>query len=615
MRAETSTIRRNLLQAAFLLLCWPCLSTAQYTIDFERRASNGEFTEADWQVYAPLGAGFVGGADRSMIDDRVAHTGQHSLRVSFPRGSVGPSEGGYQAAMRLEPTDEYTLSYWLRFDPAFSWGGARQGGKLPGLAQGGLCSGGDVCDGGNGFTARYMWRKDGAAVLYLYHMDKPGKWGEDFPLETPAGKPYFFPRGEWINLVQRVKINSPGNADGEVQVWVNGREALRLDGLRFVTDGSRIDTFYVSTFHGGNTADWGPAHDSHLWIDDIRIDRGTAGSPLILGKGTNLAHWLSQTRRRGEERRQFIREADIAYIAELGFDHVRLPIDEEHLWDEEGNRHDEAFAIMRDAVRWSLDHDLKVLIDLHILRSHHFNADDKPLWTDPGEQRRFVALWQDLSAALHEFPTDSVAYELMNEPVADDPEDWNRLVAKVFAAVRELEPERTIVIGSNRWQSADTFDQLRVPDDRNIILSYHFYEPFLLTHYDTVWTPLDGYSGPAHYPGVILTEAEFASLPEEQREAAARFAGRNYDRETLLRMMEKPLRVAERLGLPLYCGEYGVFEKAPRDDRLRWYRDMQAIFDEHGISSANWNYKSDGFGLVGSDGQAIEPVRDALLGN
>lgn len=96
--------------------------------------------------------------------------------------------------------------------------------------------------------------------------------------------------------------------------------------------------------------------------------------PLILGKGTNLAHWLSQTRRTGEERRDFITEKDIAYIAELGFDHVRLPLDEHQMWDEEGNRDEVAFAILHDAIRWSLEHDLLILIDLHILRSHHFNV-------------------------------------------------------------------------------------------------------------------------------------------------------------------------------------------------------------------------------------------------
>ena len=108
------------------------------------------------------------------------------------------------------------------------------------------------------------------------------------------------------------------------------------------------------------------------------------------------------------------------------------------MWDENGKRDEDAFEIMHDAIRWSLDNDLLVVIDLHILRSHHFNAEEKPLWTEPAEQERFFDLWRDLSEALHEYPVEKVVYELMNEPVADDPDDWNRLAARAFAAVREL---------------------------------------------------------------------------------------------------------------------------------------------------------------------------------
>ncbi len=338
-------------------------------------------------------------------------------------------------------------------------------------------------------------------------------------------------------------------------------------------------------------------------------------TPVILGKGTNLAHWLSQTRRTGDERRNFIKESDIAYIAELGFDHVRMPIDEHQMWDVDGNRDEDAFEILHNAIRWSLKHDLKVSIDVHVLRSHHFNAAEKPLWTEKSAQDEFIALWQDLSLALREYPNDRVVYELMNEPVADDADDWNKLVARVFAVLRALEPGRTIMIGSNRWQSADTFDELEVPDDGNIILSYHFYEPFLLSHTTTSWTFLRDYTGPVHYPGVILTAAEFAALPEDQKKIVEAWVGRHFDKEVLLGMMEKPLRVARTLGLPLYCGEYGIFDKAPGEDRLRWYRDMLEIFAEQGVSSANWNYKSDEFGLVGNDGQIIELMKDVLTQN
>ena len=206
-------------------------------------------------------------------------------------------------------------------------------------------------------------------------------------------------------------------------------------------------------------------------------------------RGTNLAHWLSQSNARGEERENFLKKEDIQNIANDGFDHVRLPIDEEQMWDENGVRHDDAFQIMTNCIDWCAENNLRVIVDLHILRSHHFNAAEKPLWTDPAEQEKFYNFWRDLSKTLSKYPNSQVAYELMNEAVADDPEEWNKLIANAVKAIRETEPERTIVIGSNKWQQVQTFDVLKVPEnDKNILLSFHFYEPFLLTHWHASWT-------------------------------------------------------------------------------------------------------------------------------
>jgi endoglucanase len=338
-------------------------------------------------------------------------------------------------------------------------------------------------------------------------------------------------------------------------------------------------------------------------------------SDFVIGKGTNLAHWLSQSRNRGEERRIFIQEKDLEYIAELGFEHVRLPIDEEQMWDKQGNRHEDAFEIMDNCIKWSIKNNLRVILDLHILRSHHFNAAEKPLWTDPAEQEKFCELWRDLSSALNKYPVSMLAYELMNEAVADDPEDWNQLLAKCFSAIRELEAERLIVIGSNRWQSATTFDELKVPDDQNIILSYHFYEPFLLTHYHASWTGLRDYTGPVHYPGVILTQEEFDALPEDLKDEAEGWIGREFNKQVLADMMEKPFKKARELNLPLYCGEYGILKGAPEEDRLCWYIDMMEIFEEHNVGSANWNYKSDQFGMVNKDGSKNLDLIEIVAGS
>ena len=54
-------------------------------------------------------------------------------------------------------------------------------------------------------------------------------------------------------------------------------------------------------------------------------------------RGTNISHWLSQSEQRGEARRLHIQEDDFARLESLGFDFVRIPIDEEQFWDEKGN--------------------------------------------------------------------------------------------------------------------------------------------------------------------------------------------------------------------------------------------------------------------------------------
>jgi endoglucanase len=320
-------------------------------------------------------------------------------------------------------------------------------------------------------------------------------------------------------------------------------------------------------------------------------------------RGTNIAHWLSQSSRRGTERGRFFTQKDIRFIDSVGFDHIRLPIDEEQMWDENGKRHEEAFQLLTESLGWCHEAGLRVVLDLHILRSHHFNVAEKPLWTDAGEQDKFIQLWKDLSAEVGRWPNGMLAYEFMNEPVADDSQQWNRLLSQVRDSIRSWEPERVLVIGSNRWQSAATFDQLKIPaDDRHIILSFHFYEPFHLTHVRASWTHLKDFEGEVNYPGQIVVNG---TSPEEKRV---------YTIDTLESMMRKPLQLADSLNLPLYCGEFGIIDKAPREAKLAWYRDMVALFEKHNIAYANWNYKAGSFGIVDEKMKPDQQMIEILTG-
>jgi endoglucanase len=314
-------------------------------------------------------------------------------------------------------------------------------------------------------------------------------------------------------------------------------------------------------------------------------------------RGTNIGHWLSQSERRGEEREKFFTEKDVRFIDSVGFDHIRMPIDEVQMWDENIKRHDDAFMLLKNSLDWCQKAGLRAIVDLHILRSHYFNAKEKPLWTVPAEQDKFIALWKDLSGFLHSYPNGMVAYEFMNEPVADNPEQWNSLLARAVDSIRKWEPQRVLVIGSNLWQSANTFDQLKVPkNDTNIVLSYHFYEPFFLTHYHAAWTELKDFNGDVNYPGQIVLNSKISAQMSV------------YNRDTLLKMMQKPLHLADSLNLPLYCGEFGIYKEFFPAAKLAWYKDMVSIFNQYGIAYANWNYKSDAFGIVDENMKPLQPI-------
>ena len=326
-------------------------------------------------------------------------------------------------------------------------------------------------------------------------------------------------------------------------------------------------------------------------------------------RGVNISHWLSQSGRRGAEREAFFTREDAEQIAGFGYDHIRLPIDEEQMWDEQGNKETRAFELLHEAIGWALESDLRLIVDLHIIRSHHFNAPENPLWTERAEQLKFVDMWRQLSGELKDYPLDMVAYELMNEAVADDPADWNNLVAETMAALRELEPERKIVIGSNRWQSVSTFPDLVIPEnDPHIILSFHFYEPFLLTHYRASWTHIRDYTGPVNYPGLSVAQADLEGLPESVVTAVGNH-NRVYTKESMEEMIMIPIRYAMEHNLPLYCGEWGCLPTVDQPMRLQWYADVREILEKHEIAWANWDYKG-GFGVV--DRQTGEPHTDLL---
>ncbi len=346
-----------------------------------------------------------------------------------------------------------------------------------------------------------------------------------------------------------------------------------------------VMTLVIATFTLGSCSN----QPSEKEVNDFRIRRGT-----------NISHWLSQSEERGEVRRQHIQEDDFERLEQLGFDFVRIPIDEVQFWDENGKKISEAWNLLTTALNWSVKHHLRAIVDLHIIRSHYFNATNEgmgaanTLFTSEKAQQDLINMWYQLSDALKGYSIDSVAYEFMNEPVADDHEQWNQLIAKVHKALREREPQRTLVIGSNRWQGYETMKYLKVPEgDKNIVLSFHYYNPMILTHYGAWWTPLGKYTGKVNYPGVLVSQDDYAAAPDSLKPVLEQYTREEWNIDRIRADFKDAIEVAKKYNLQLFCGEWGVYEPVDRELAYKWTKDMLSVFDEFDIAWTIWCYDAD----------------------
>lgn len=60
----------------------------------------------------------------------------------------------------------------------------------------------------------------------------------------------------------------------------------------------------------------------------------------------------------------------------------------------------------------------------------------------------------------------------------------------------------------------------------------------------------------------------------------------------------------------LYCGEFGVIDRAPAQDSLNWFKDVFRIFKENGIGCSIWSYKKMDFGIID---EHYDTIRDELI--
>ncbi len=318
-----------------------------------------------------------------------------------------------------------------------------------------------------------------------------------------------------------------------------------------------------------------------------------------------MSHWFSQSQDYSDAHlREHTTRRDIELIKDIGFDHVRFPVEPAPLFDEahpaqlnaDYLRHLDAALDMLSASG------LAVVLDLH--PSDEFKI---KLRTDDRHVAAFADFWRSLARHVSTRDPERLFLEIINEPMVEDPYRWMGVQARLAAAIREGAPRHTIIATCPRWSAVDQLLLIEPVADRNVVYNFHFYEPHTFTHQGATW-------GADFWPH--LKNVPYPSSPElvaplrpsvgdgMAQRALKEYGDERWDAARVEREIARAAEWARARGVALTCNEFGVYRAySPPSARLRWIADVRAALERRGIGWSMWDYAGS-FGVaVRKDGR------------
>ena len=324
-------------------------------------------------------------------------------------------------------------------------------------------------------------------------------------------------------------------------------------------------------------------------------DSAAARNPLPRWRGFNLINFF-QALSRGESGSGRIREEDLKWIRDWGFDFVRLPMDYWMWIDSDWRRTrslrpEDVFRIKEsalegvdDAVEKCRRYGLHCSLNFHRAPGYCINNPQREpfvLWKDKAAQDAFIYHWELFAKRYRGVPSKALSFNLLNEAPTPRPgymseEDYVRIMNRAIQAIRKISPERIILVdGLN--VGTKVVEGL-VPT--KAAQSVHAYWPAQISHYRAPWVDRRGTFPKPSWP-----------LRDKRGRIIA-------DRAALERRYA-PWGALARRGVGVHCGECGCYNKTPYPVFIAWFRDVMEVLKERQIGYALWNFRGS-FGVLDS---------------
>ncbi len=299
-----------------------------------------------------------------------------------------------------------------------------------------------------------------------------------------------------------------------------------------------------------------------------------------MGRGVNIigydkALWSDHTKGR-------FKEKYFQMIKEAGFSTIRVNLTPFAYMDGSFTISSTWLETLDWVVKKGLEAKLMIILDMH---------EYEAMAADPvAKEGMFLSVWKQLASRYKGQPND-VLFEVLNEPNQKLTDElWNKFLSDALKIIRETNPNRTLIIGPGHWNSIESLYNLALPNnDRNIIVTVHFYQPMRFTHQGAYWA------------------ADFKNL------SGIKWMATPEDRDTIDRKFAIVSDWSLKNDRPVFLGEFGAYDKGDMDSRARYTACVARTAEKYGFSWAYWQFDSD-FIVYNIDRDTwVYPILNALM--
>ena len=255
-----------------------------------------------------------------------------------------------------------------------------------------------------------------------------------------------------------------------------------------------------------------------------------------------------------------------------GFTAIRIPI----TWDAHTSKtppytvNSAWLNRVQQVVEWGLQRGLFIIIDTH----HEIWI---KTWYSDSTVARFDSIWSQVATRLRN-ESDSLIFEIINEPYPMSQQNVNSLNTNVLKVIRKTNPTRIVSFSGNEYSNSDQLVSAAIPDpsDKYLIGYYHSYDPYPF-----------GLKG----PGTYGSASDIAATKAKFDEVSAWSTKNN---------------------IPVILDEFGYMDSCQYNSRMCAYGTVVSQAISHGVGAFAWDDAGE-FPIYNRSTYTFSEIKDILI--